>query len=112
MPRADEDFDTEAYDAIEENRFRSAKENPLSTFSIDVDTASYSNVRRFLQNDELPPSGAVRIEEMINYFSYEYPEPKAGESILGQCRGEPCSMECKASAASESDLKGRGDPGR
>ncbi|HEY5742358.1 MAG TPA: von Willebrand factor type A domain-containing protein, partial [Terrimicrobiaceae bacterium] len=72
----DEHFNTEAYDAIEENKFRAAKENPLSTFSIDVDTASYSNVRRFLQSDALPPSGAVRIEELINYFSYAYPEPK------------------------------------
>ena len=74
----EEEFNTEAYDAIEENRFRATKENPLSTFSIDVDTASYSNVRRFLQSDELPPSGAVRIEELINYFPYDYPEPKPG----------------------------------
>ena len=73
----DEEFDTETYDSIEENRFRAAKDNPLSTFSVDVDTASYSNVRRFLQGDELPPSGAVRIEELINYFPYHYPEPKA-----------------------------------
>jgi Ca-activated chloride channel family protein len=72
-------FDTEAYDAVEENRFRAAKENPLSTFSIDVDTASYSNIRRFLMRDRLPPPGAVRIEELINYFSYDYPEPKAGD---------------------------------
>jgi len=75
----DEQFDTETYDSIEENRFRAAKDNPLSTFSIDVDTASYSNVRRFLQGDQLPPSGAVRIEELINYFPYNYPEPKIGD---------------------------------
>ncbi len=74
----DERFNTESYDAIEDNRFRAAKENPLSTFSIDVDTASYSNVRRFLQGDELPPSGAVRIEELINYFPYDYPGPQPG----------------------------------
>ena len=48
----------------------------LSTFSIDVDTASYANLRRFLRKDQLPPKDAVRIEEMINYFSYDYPEPK------------------------------------
>jgi Ca-activated chloride channel homolog len=72
-------FNTETYDAIEENRFRAARDNPLSTFSIDVDTASYANVRRFLQRDQLPPSGAVRIEELINYFPYNYPEPKTGD---------------------------------
>lgn len=72
-------FNTETYDAIEENRFRAARDNPLSTFSIDVDTASYANVRRFLQHGDLPPSGAVRIEELINYFPYSYPEPKPGD---------------------------------
>jgi Ca-activated chloride channel family protein len=74
-------FNTETYDAIEENRFRAAKDNPLSTFSIDVDTASYANVRRFLQNDQRPPTGAVRIEELINYFPYTYPEPKTDDSF-------------------------------
>jgi Ca-activated chloride channel family protein len=69
------DFDTEQYASIEEPGFVAAVERPLSTFSIDVDTASYSNVRRFLSDGSLPPSGAVRIEEMINYFSYEYPAP-------------------------------------
>jgi Ca-activated chloride channel homolog len=81
LDRKDEPFDTETYDAIDENRFRAAKDNPLSTFSIDVDTASYSNIRRFLQGDELPPAGAVRIEELINYFSYAYPRPKTGDSF-------------------------------
>jgi Ca-activated chloride channel family protein len=51
-------------------------QTPLSTFSIDVDNASYSNVRRFLNYNELPDKGAVRIEEMINYFTYDYPDPK------------------------------------
>jgi Ca-activated chloride channel homolog len=69
------DFNTEGYDAINETRFLSAKENPLSTFSIDVDAASYSNIRRFLNQGQLPPAGAVRIEEMINYFKYDYPQP-------------------------------------
>lgn len=68
-------FNTEAYDSINENTFLTAKENPLSTFSIDVDTASYANVRRFLQNDQLPPAGAIRTEELLNYFSYAYPQP-------------------------------------
>jgi Ca-activated chloride channel family protein len=77
LRRAEEEFNTEAYDGIEENRFLVAKDNPLSTFSIDVDTASYSNLRRFLRSDRLPPPGAVRIEELINYFSYDYQEPEA-----------------------------------
>jgi len=66
---------TEAYDRIVENPFRDAVQNPLSTFSIDVDTASYANVRRFLNQGTLPPPDAVRIEEMVNYFSYDYAPP-------------------------------------
>lgn len=72
-------FNREGYDHITENTFLSATENPLSTFSIDVDAASYANVRRFLQEGSLPPAGAVRVEEMINYFSYNYPQPKHDE---------------------------------
>jgi Ca-activated chloride channel homolog len=68
-------FNTEEYDAISENSFHKTTDNPLSTFSIDVDAASYSNVRRFLKNNQLPPEGAVRVEEMVNYFSYNYPRP-------------------------------------
>jgi Ca-activated chloride channel family protein len=75
----DEDFNTEDYDGIAENRFLTVKDNPLSTFSIDVDAASYSNVRRFLNNGQLPPAGAVRIEELINYFHYDYPQPEEGK---------------------------------
>lgn len=66
----------ESYAHFTENRFMSVKEKPLSTFSIDVDTASYSNVRRFLNNGQRPPQDAVRIEEMINYFTYDYTPPK------------------------------------
>lgn len=68
-------FNTEDYDHITENGFKRVTDDPLSTFSIDVDAASYSNVRRFLQNNQLPPAGAVRTEEMINYFKYDYPQP-------------------------------------
>jgi Ca-activated chloride channel family protein len=68
---------SEAYEAPPENAFEPVAANPLSTFSIDVDTASYANIRRFLtQNNQLPPPAAVRIEEMINYFRYDYPQPK------------------------------------
>ena len=66
---------TEEYDAIEENIFHKALNKPLSTFSIDVDAASYSNIRRFINYGQMPPKDAVRIEEMINYFSYDYPQP-------------------------------------
>ncbi|RIH65367.1 DUF3520 domain-containing protein [Mariniphaga sediminis] len=69
------DWNTENYATIRENGFRNAKANPLSTFSIDVDNASYSNVRRFINQGLLPPGDAVRVEEMINYFGYDYPEP-------------------------------------
>lgn len=69
-------FNTEQYDYISENEFRHAKDEPLSTFSIDVDRASYSNIRRFINNGQTPPADAVRIEEMINYFSYNYPQPE------------------------------------
>lgn len=71
-----QDFNTEDYDHITENRFLETSANPLSTFSIDVDGASYSNVRRFLQSGQLPPAGAVRVEELINYFHYNYPQPE------------------------------------
>ena len=70
------DFNTEEYDRIYENPFKDAAQNPLSTFSIDVDTASYSNVRRFIRGNQMPPRDAVRIEEMINYFNYDYPQPE------------------------------------
>lgn len=70
------DFNTEEYSKIDDNDFKDSKNNPLSTFSIDVDKASYSNVRRFINQNQLPPADAVRVEEMINYFSYNYPQPK------------------------------------
>src|SRR5688572_9048657 len=60
-------FNTEAYDHIRDNPFLDTKQNPLSTFSIDVDTASYSNIRRFLNQQQSPPPDAVRIEELLNY---------------------------------------------
>ena len=66
----------EEYQRTEENRFFLAREDPLSTFSIDVDTASYANVRRFLNGGSLPPPDAVRIEELVNYFTYDYPRPE------------------------------------
>jgi Ca-activated chloride channel family protein len=64
--------ETESYASIDENKFRRATDQPLSTFSIDVDTASYANVRRFLNEGRLPPADAVRVEELINYFKFDY----------------------------------------
>ena len=66
------DFNTESYAHIDENDFKLVSASPLSTFSIDVDRASYANIRRFIQDGERPPIDAVRIEEMINYFPYEW----------------------------------------
>ncbi|GAA4332519.1 VWA domain-containing protein [Mucilaginibacter gynuensis] len=72
---------TESYKGITENGFNIAKSNPLSTFSVDVDAASYSNVRRFINGGQLPPADAVRIEEMINYFNYNLPGPAGNEPV-------------------------------
>ena len=74
--RYNNNFNTEGYASVNENGFKNVKNNPLSTFSIDVDNASYSNIRRFINSGSLPPADAVRIEEMINYFKYNYPEPE------------------------------------
>lgn len=83
-------YNTETYDYISENSFKKVIDHPLSTFSIDVDKASYSNVRRFLNSSQMPYKDAVRIEEIINYFDYNYPKPKGDEAFstyleLGSC---------------------------
>ncbi|MCL2457859.1 MAG: VWA domain-containing protein [Desulfobulbus sp.] len=75
-------WNRESYNAVQENGFVNVSRNPLSTFSINVDTASYANVRRLVNSGILPPVGAVRIEEMINAFSYDYPDPE-GRDPLG-----------------------------
>jgi len=82
---------TEAYSRIDDNAFVRTSEHPLSTFSVDVDTASYANTRRFLRAGQLPPRDAVRIEELINYFHYDYPAPAKGEpfSITTEVAASP-----------------------
>lgn len=72
-------LDNEAYAPIQENTFLSVAQAPLSTFSIDVDTASYANVRRFLNQGQRPPADAVRLEELVNYFPYPSYEPPADD---------------------------------
>lgn len=90
-------FNTEEYDAINENIFHGALQNPLSTFSIDVDAASYSNVRRFIQSGQRPPKDAVRIEELINYFDYNYPQPKGDDpfSVTTEISSAPWNSKHK-----------------
>ena len=85
---------TEAYNHIADNPFRAVAKTPLSTFSIDVDTASYTNVRRILNSGQLPPADAVRVEEFINYFSYDYAQPKGDHPFavyteVAQCPWQP-----------------------
>lgn len=84
------EWNTEEYSAIKEAGFKNPRIEPLSTFSADVDTASYTNIRRLINNGEEIPDGAVRIEEMLNYFSYDYPEPEDGKAFstsveMGDC---------------------------
>ncbi len=75
----DFNFNTENYASINENGYKQVSKQPLSTFSVDVDRASYSNIRRFLNNGQMPPADAVRIEEMINYFDYDYDQPQGDD---------------------------------
>ena len=94
-PSAYPQHNTEEYDRIYENRYLDALNNPLSTFSIDVDTASYANIRRFIKNNQFPLKDAVRIEEMINYFSYDYllPRKKSPFSINTEISSCPWNQE-------------------
>ena len=87
------ELNTATYDRVEENPFLPAASNPLSTFSIDVDTASYSNVRRFINSGSLPPKDAVRVEEMINYFSYDYPEPEGDKPFSIDLDSSACPWD-------------------
>ncbi|MCT4587957.1 MAG: von Willebrand factor type A domain-containing protein [Carboxylicivirga sp.] len=70
------DYSNEKYASVSENGYKEVTKEPLSTFSVDVDRASYTNIRRFLNNGQLPPKDAIRIEEMVNYFDYDYARPE------------------------------------
>lgn len=87
----------EDYDTFTENAFESPKAAPLSTFSIDVDNASYTNIRRFINNGQTVPKDAVRVEEMINFFKYTYPQPKDKDpfSINTELSESPWNPESK-----------------
>ncbi len=91
------DFNTEEYNAIKENSYMSVAANPLSTFSIDVDTASYTNLRRMINEGGYIDTDSIRIEEMINYFSYDYPAPEAEEpfSVTTEMADCPWNDETK-----------------
>ncbi len=91
---------TENYAQLDDNPVQRTGENPVSTFSIDVDTGSYSNVRRMLMSGQRPPKDAVRIEEMINYFDYGYPAPTVAHAALpGQHRDRAGAVEFAPPAA-------------
>jgi Ca-activated chloride channel family protein len=85
-----EPFNTETYDHIDESAFKRVLDNPLSTFSVDVDTASFANTRRFLNSGQLPPADAVRIEELINYFGFDYVQPKGDAPFSVTLELAPC----------------------
>lgn len=89
------DLNTEEYDLIRDNAFKDTLQNPLSTFSIDVDTASYSNLRRFIGRNQMPPKDAVRIEEMINYFDYDYPSPQGQHPFSLNTEIGPCPWKAE-----------------
>jgi Ca-activated chloride channel homolog len=92
-----QNWNTEEYATIVENEFKQVTDTPLSTFSIDVDAASYANTRRFINMGQLPYKGAVRIEEMINYFNYDYPQPSGEDpfSIYTEISDCPWNEEYK-----------------
>ncbi len=95
VPSADPAFNTEEYAHFRDNPYFRVADQPLSTFSIDVDTASYANVRRFVHDGQLPPADAVRIEEMVNYFAYDYASPVDGKPFSAAVEVRPAPWEPK-----------------
>ena len=106
----------ESYAHVDANRFHATRNEPLSTFGADVDTASYSNIRRFLSNGQLPPSDAVRVEEIVNYFRFPYAQPTGGRPIgltaeVGDCPWAPSHklvlIGARARSSSAREIEGR-----
>jgi Ca-activated chloride channel family protein len=104
-----EDPNTESYAEVEENPFESPKKEPLSTFSIDVDNASYTNIRRFINGGEKVPKDAVRIEEMMNFFKYNYPQPDGAHPFSINTEYSDCPWN-KNSRLLKIGLKGKNIP--
>ena len=107
---------TASYAHLEPNRFHATREDPLSTFGADVDTASYANVRRFLTGGQLPPPDAVRVEEFVNAFRFEYAEPRGGRPLaltteIGDCPWAPAHelvlIGARAKASTPREIAGR-----
>ena len=109
-PDAGPAMNTEAYHRIVDNAFLAVADSPLSTFSVDVDTASYANVRRFLRSGQLPPKDAVRIEELINYFRFDYPAPERRRSVLGHARAWPSAPGSATTSSCSSACRRAGSP--
>jgi Ca-activated chloride channel homolog len=95
LPNQFQTVEGETYGSIDENKFRRATDQPLSTFSIDVDTASYANVRRFLNEGRLPPADAVRVEELINYFHFDYADQTQGAPFGVTTELAPCPWDSR-----------------
>jgi secreted protein with Ig-like and vWFA domain len=89
LSAGDQEAGTESYGYRADNAFAETRQHPLSTFSLDVDTASYSNVRRFLESGQRPPADAVRIEELVNYFPYDYAPPKGRDRFAADLEVAP-----------------------
>ncbi len=94
-PALQEPFQTDNYHPIDENGFKDAARIPLSTFAVDVDKASYSNMRSFIMRGQLPPADAVRVEELVNYFGYDYPQPTGEHPFSITLEGSPCPWNKK-----------------
>jgi Ca-activated chloride channel family protein len=95
-PNPYDDGQEEAYDAVADHSFVAVAQEPLSTFSADVDAASYANMRRYLHRGQLPPRDAIRTEELVNYFTYDYPQPRGADPVsvtaeAGECPWNPTS---------------------
>jgi Ca-activated chloride channel family protein len=91
-------YNTEAYAASKDNDYQRVADQALSTFAAEVDTASYANVRRFLQQGQRPPADAVRIEELVNYFPYQYAGPESTVSRVSVAGGAAKTGESRAGA--------------
>jgi Ca-activated chloride channel family protein len=101
---------TESYAPVGDNPFHRTADEPLSTFSADVDTASYSNVRRFLESGQRPPADAVRIEELINYFDYEHPKPEGSDPFgvdveVAECPWQPAHRLARITLAARREAR-------